>query len=89
MKTYVEFWRVVFKEINDGIKHAEREGLPLRSIELDKDEWETFVSAFEDKKVGTGQLQTSVAALRKYEQTRYMGIKIYKERGAVNEYCMR
>ena len=80
MKTNVEPHNVLFKEIDAGITHSKREGLPLKSIELDAQEWELFCWAFEHCKRPPSQLLTSVAALRKYEETRYKNTKIYKEK---------
>ena len=80
MKKNVEPWRELFKEIDDGIMHSQKEGLPLRSIELDEDEWEIFVVAFEEFKVARSRLQVSVGALRKYNEARYMNTKIYREK---------
>ena len=80
MKTNVEPYNVLFREIDDGIAHSEREGLPLKSIELDAQEWELFCWAFEHYKRPHTLLQTSIDALRKYNETRYRRIKIYKEK---------
>jgi len=80
MKANVEPRDVLFREIDDGISHSQKEGLPLKSIELTEEEWEIFVSAFEKFKKPPSLLKTSVAALRKYNETRYRGIKIYKEK---------
>ena len=80
MKTIIEPRDILFKEIDDGISHSQKEGLPLKSIELSDDEWELFVEAFEKSEKPHSLLQTSVAALRKYNETRYRGIKIYKEK---------
>ena len=80
MKTNLEPHALLFKEIDDGIFHSVQKGLPLKSIELDAQEWELFVTSFETFKKAPSMLQTSVGALRKYNETRYRGIKIYKEK---------
>jgi hypothetical protein len=83
MKTIIEPWRKLFKEIDDSIAHSQKEGLPLKSIELDAEEWEIFTVAFEKFKVARSLLGTSIGALRKYNETRYKRIKIYKEKVSV------
>jgi hypothetical protein len=80
MKANVKPHDVLFREIDDAIDHSQKEGLPLESIELTEEEWELFCWAFEHYKKASSLLQTSVNALRKYNQTRYRGIRIYKEK---------
>jgi len=45
MKTHTESWRILYKKMEDTILHANREGLPLKSIELTPGEWDDFVIA--------------------------------------------
>lgn len=45
MKTFVEPWRKLIREIEGAISHSLTEGLPLKSIELTHEEWDAFVIA--------------------------------------------
>jgi len=77
MKTFVPRWKAVIKDIHNAIGHAEEQGLPLSSIELDSDEWDAFVEARTTLPNGTrlAPSQDLVAGKQIYK-----GIKIYKEK---------
>jgi len=45
MKTFVESYKKLIKEIDDAINDAVAKGLPLDKIELTHEEWDDFVIA--------------------------------------------
>jgi len=45
MKKHMVQWKMLIREIDAAVDHSRREGLPLKSIELDKTEWDDFVTA--------------------------------------------
>ena len=81
MKTIVEPWRELFSEIDDVISHSLGEGLPLKSIELSPPEWDLFIWAHEHFKVARSNFRGTQKSMRKHKETRYQGVKIYREKG--------
>jgi len=74
MKTFVEPWRRMIKEINDVIEHSMNEGLPLSAIELNAVEWKQFVIArtttVTGKRLDDAEFDCGTAM--------YRGIKVFK-----------
>jgi len=79
MKTIVAPWRELFAKIDDAISHSQGEGLPLSSIELTEQEWTLFLWAHEHFKVARSKFKNTQESMHLYHQTRYSGVKIYKE----------
>ena len=77
MKCNTEEWRILMKAINQNITHAEEQGLPLVSIELDEEEWDAFVIA--RTTLVSGKRNEPTLDLLAGKQI-YRGIKIYKEK---------
>jgi len=75
MKQNYEEWRVLINEVNHNITHAEEQGLPLVSIELDPVEWELWLIARTSLQNG-GRIPLRPVLLEGYEI--YRGIKVYK-----------
>lgn len=77
MKTYVDSWSKVMKELHDALDHAEEQGLPLSSVELNETEWEAFVHA--RTQLANGGTLPQSPSLRS-GSVYYRGVRIYKEK---------
>lgn len=86
MKTHLEEYKKLFKQLDDAIQHSANEGLPLSAVELSADEWTVFLDAFRDFKKPPsllGRITIDINAVAERGETRYRGIKIFKEKSNV------
>lgn len=74
MKTHVEPYKELQKEIDDAIAFAQKDGLPLTSIELTPEEWTLFVRARTTCADGSRLDDIEFSA----GTAMYMGVKVYK-----------
>lgn len=76
MKCKTDDWRILLKAVDQNITHAEEQGLPLVSIELDPGEWADFVIArttlTTGERLDTQEFDSGTAI--------YRGIKIFSGR---------
>jgi len=93
MKTNVEPFVILFREIDDGIRIAIGNDLPISSIELDEKEWDVFIDAFLHYRVARSLLGNAsepggpithstgdILLANKAGAIYYRGIKIYREK---------
>ena len=76
MKTFVEPYMKILKEVTGAIHNAEAQGLPLTKIELTAEEWDLFVIA--RTTLNNGKRLPVEGSLLDGEEV-FMSTKVYRE----------